>query len=64
MKSLLDFERFFEEAQQRGASDVHLQSGVVPMMRINGILVPAEDAKVLSAKEVQVSGQLMTALKR
>jgi len=53
MKSLLDFERFFEEAQQRGASDVHLQSGVVPMMRINGILVPAEDAKVLSAKEVQ-----------
>jgi twitching motility protein PilT len=49
---MMDFEKFFEEAINRGASDLHLVSGSIPTIRIEGSLVRLGNTKI-NSKELE-----------
>src|SRR5688572_298626 len=38
---------------QKGASDIHLSAGYYPTVRIDGMLVPLSDKKILTKQEVE-----------
>ncbi len=46
-------ELLLEEVVKRKASDLHLQVGVPPMLRIDGALAPVQGASVLNEKSVE-----------
>ncbi|MCK4490941.1 MAG: Flp pilus assembly complex ATPase component TadA, partial [Anaerolineales bacterium] len=50
----------FTLMEQKGASDLHLKSASVPILRINGNLVPAPGLKPLSAQDLKSAFQAMT----
>lgn len=54
----MDINEIFTEAARLGASDVHLNVGFPPMLRIHGILRPVDGTKPLTPEE---SSQLATA---
>lgn len=49
----LRIELLLEECVRRKASDLHLQVGVPPMLRVNGALVPISGLPVLNEKAVE-----------
>ena len=48
----LRIEDFLEEAIKRNASDLHIQVGLPPMLRVDGALVPLSNVQVLDGKAV------------
>jgi twitching motility protein PilT len=50
----------FELMEQKGASDLHLKSAAVPVLRINGDLVPVPGLNPLSAQDLKSAFQAMT----
>lgn len=48
----LSIEPYLEEVIRRDASDVHLQVGLPPMLRVDGALAPIRDAPVLTADNI------------
>lgn len=48
----LKIENFLEEVIKRDASDLHLTVGVPPMLRVDGALVPVEETRGLTDKDV------------
>jgi len=53
MKQELRIELLLEEVIRRKASDLHLQIGLAPMLRIDGKLVPLGDYDVLNEEKVE-----------
>ena len=49
----VDIERILDEGINRGASDIHLIKGNLPMLRINKELVPVENADALSQFDIE-----------
>lgn len=49
----LRIEPFLDQVIKRDASDLHLQVGLPPMLRIDGALKPAEEAKPLTEKDIE-----------
>ncbi|MEK7583470.1 MAG: PilT/PilU family type 4a pilus ATPase [Patescibacteria group bacterium] len=41
------------EAVQKGASDIHLSPGYYPTIRIDGVLMPVSDRKILTRQDVE-----------
>jgi len=50
----------FDLMEQKGASDLHLKSTAVPILRIHGDLVPVPGLKPLSAQDLKSAFQAMT----
>ncbi len=50
----------FTLMEEKGASDLHLKSAAVPILRINGALVPVPGLKPLSAQDLKSAFQAMT----
>lgn len=50
----------FEIMEERGASDLHLKSTAVPILRIHGDLVPVPGFEPLSAQDLKAAFQVMT----
>lgn len=48
----LRIEPYLEEVIRRDASDIHLQVGLPPMLRIDGALAPIKDEAVLKAEDI------------
>ncbi len=49
----LRIEPFLDQVIKRDASDLHLQVGLPPMLRIDGALKAAEDSKPLTEKDIE-----------
>lgn len=49
----LRIEKFLEDVVKRNASDLHLQVGVPPMLRVDGSLTPAPGVEPLSEEQVE-----------
>ncbi len=49
----LRIEPYLDQVIKRDASDLHLQVGLPPMLRIDGALKPAEDSKELTEKDIE-----------
>ncbi len=52
-KSAMKIELFLEDVVKKDASDLHLQVGVPPMLRVDGALKPISDAPVLGEDDVE-----------
>ncbi len=52
-KTALKIELLLEEVIKLDASDLHIQAGLPPMLRIDGSLKPIEDAPILGAADVE-----------
>jgi twitching motility protein PilT len=48
----LSVEPYLEEVIRRDASDVHIQVGLPPMLRVDGALAPIRGEKVLTAEDI------------
>jgi twitching motility protein PilT len=51
--SMLKIELLLEEVIKQNASDLHLQVGVPPMLRVDGALQPVADAPVLKSADIE-----------
>lgn len=49
----LRIEPYLDQVIKRDASDLHLQVGLPPMLRIDGALKPTEDSKPLTEKDIE-----------
>lgn len=56
----VDIERILDEGINRGASDIHLIKGNLPMLRINKELVPVENADALSQFDIEYAFRYFT----
>jgi twitching motility protein PilT len=52
-KTALKIELLLEEVVKKEASDLHLQVGLPPMLRVDGALIPVEGAPVLKDTDVE-----------
>ena len=52
-RTALKIELLLEEVIKFDASDLHIQVGLPPMLRVDGSLKPVEDLPVLEAPEVE-----------
>jgi twitching motility protein PilT len=52
-EAVIKIEPMLEEVVKLNASDLHLQTGVAPMLRIDGSLKPIADAAPLAAEDVE-----------
>lgn len=52
-KSALKIELLLEDVVKKDASDLHIQVGLPPMLRIDGVLKPAPDTPVLDEDDVE-----------
>lgn len=48
----LSIEPYLEEVIRRDASDIHVQVGLPPMLRVDGALAPIQGEKVLTAEDI------------
>lgn len=53
METKVRIEPFLDEVIKRDASDLHMQVGLPPMLRIDGALKPIEDTKVLNDEQIE-----------
>jgi twitching motility protein PilT len=53
MQSQPKIELLLEEVIKRKGSDIHLQVGLPPMLRVDGALMPASDSAVLDEQGVE-----------
>lgn len=53
MESKIRIEPFLDEVIKRDASDLHLQVGLPPMLRIDGALKPVEEGKELTDDQIE-----------
>ena len=51
-RPVLRIETLLEECVRRGASDLHIQAGKAPLLRVNGELVGVAGMKILDEAEV------------
>lgn len=52
-------ERIFEKALAKGASDIHLSVGRYPTLRIDGVLVPLKEEKILDQYDTEQLASLI-----
>lgn len=56
----MDIERILDEGINRGASDIHLIKGNLPLLRINKELVPVENSDILSQFDIEYAFRYFT----
>jgi len=65
MSSEIDLNHILQVAIKGGASDIHLKTGLPPMFRVDGTLLPLRDAKRLTPEELSRTGAaIMNPLQR
>ena len=61
----VDLNEILKVALKGGASDIHLKSGLPPMFRLDGALVPLKNGERLNAEDVQtMSSQIMNTVQK
>lgn len=50
---ITEMKRMLDQAIEKGASDLHVTVGVVPMLRVDGKLMPVSDSEVITAETAE-----------
>ncbi len=56
----MTMDSFLRMVHERGASDLHIKAGTRPMLRVDGALIPAGDARLTDAQVIALLSEILT----